>query len=257
MTSTLFPRDNKSPSASTFLGLTICTITYNNDPDLYSTLQSVEKQTLLPYQLIIKDGCVRNAPLFLHGFSFDIIYLPGPDRGIYDAMNHCIDRLTSSFVLFLNSGDVLHSDCSLADASAFIESQSTPSDIYFFGWSHIHSLKLFKPNSDPFYFNHQSVVYHHQLHLAFGRYLAIPGFTAADYLFFSSILYSTTCLASFSNIPIAAVDALQGASVNLNTRLYVACIRFLFRRSSRMSLLFVGLFHPLFRLLLSYFQRFL
>ena len=90
--------------------LSIITINRNNSAGLHKTIESVVSQTFTDYEYIIIDGASTDG-------SVDIIkqyankitsWVSEPDKGIYNAMNKGILKATGEYLLFLNSGDSLH-----------------------------------------------------------------------------------------------------------------------------------------------------
>ena len=92
----------------------------NNDDDLYYTLSSIENQTQKPSVVIVKDGVKRSPPSFFSEFSYSINYLSFLDTGIYDAMNQALKASDDSYLLFLNSGDILYSSKSIERLNSYI-----------------------------------------------------------------------------------------------------------------------------------------
>lgn len=88
--------------------ISIITICFNNPAELQTTLASVDKQTVLPYEHWIIDGSSNNA------IKEYLESVPQPpyrkwinerDKGIADAFNKGIIRSTGDVVNMLNSGD--------------------------------------------------------------------------------------------------------------------------------------------------------
>ena len=109
----------ESPSS-----ITVITVTYNCAPTLERTLQSVERQTLRNFQHLIIDGASRDDTVRIaeayreRNPQIDIMVQSEPDHGLYDAMNKGIRLAEGDFIVFLNAGDVLHSDDVLARVAA-------------------------------------------------------------------------------------------------------------------------------------------
>ncbi len=90
----------------------------NNKTELLSTIQSVpDSNASLHLNLLIFDGsCCPILSLFseselllLSRHSFVFYYLPSLGiSGIYPSMNYALSRLSSTWVIFMNSGDTFH-----------------------------------------------------------------------------------------------------------------------------------------------------
>lgn len=89
--------------------LVIITIVLDDPRGLERTLDSLKMQESLDFAHIIVDGGSQPETLVLiqaASRDFGSEYLPGPDRGIYDAMNRSVASLDDSqWVLYLNAGD--------------------------------------------------------------------------------------------------------------------------------------------------------
>lgn len=96
--------------------LSIITVTYNAKALIERTLRSVEQQTA--YQKIehvIIDGASSDGTTELledyyqrNKDRYPIIFTSEPDKGLYDAMNKGLSAATGQFIVYLNSGDMLH-----------------------------------------------------------------------------------------------------------------------------------------------------
>lgn len=97
--------------------LTIVTVNYNHCEGLRRTMESVFRQTCHDYEYIVIDGGSTDGSADLLRMSAGRIdyWVSEPDRGIYHAKNKGVARATGEYLLFLNSGDVLHDDKVLAD----------------------------------------------------------------------------------------------------------------------------------------------
>lgn len=89
--------------------LSIITVNRNNKHGLISTVKSVLNQKNNAVEFIIIDGASNDGSYeaLLH-YSDQIEYKNSePDKGIYDAMNKGIANAKGTYLLFLNSGDIL------------------------------------------------------------------------------------------------------------------------------------------------------
>ncbi len=92
-----------------------------------------------------------------------------PDQGIYDAMNKGIACAQGRYLLFLNAGDVLASDYTLASLAEFIEAQNQVPD-FIYGDSYEESeggARYYKPAGNALqitrgmFTHHQAMIYRH------------------------------------------------------------------------------------------------
>lgn len=95
------------------MNLSIITISYNNLEGLKKTASSLQAQTHQDFEWIVVDGGSTDKSVdFLKMTNAD--WKSCPDRGIYEAMNRGIDRATRDYMLFLNAGDMLATEDTLA-----------------------------------------------------------------------------------------------------------------------------------------------
>lgn len=92
--------------------ISIITVNLNNRLGLEKTMHSVINQTSADYEWIVIDGgSTDGSKELLEKNNENISYwVSEPDNGIYNAMNKGIERSSGEYLLFLNSGDSLHSD---------------------------------------------------------------------------------------------------------------------------------------------------
>lgn len=90
--------------------ISIITINLNKARGLQQTIESVVRQSFTDYEYIIIDGGSTDGSLqIINEFAHKITYWSSePDKGIYNAMNKGIKKANGTYLLFLNSGDVLY-----------------------------------------------------------------------------------------------------------------------------------------------------
>ena len=111
----------------------IITVTYNAEDTLERTLQSVAQQTYPHIEHLIIDGASTDKTLEIaHRYSHAILHSE-PDHGLYDAMNKGLRLATGDFLCFLNAGDTLHNNETLAHIAA----AATPTTAVLYGDTHI------------------------------------------------------------------------------------------------------------------------
>ncbi|MBR1593189.1 MAG: glycosyltransferase [Alloprevotella sp.] len=120
---------------------TVVTVTYNAATLIARTIESVESQTYPAVEHIIIDGNSTDETLeMVHHYMernsvaaipHEVNCLSEPDNGIYDAMNKALHMMTGRFVVFLNAGDTLHSQDTLAELAVLAEAEPhMPAVIY-------------------------------------------------------------------------------------------------------------------------------
>lgn len=104
--------ENKTIRVNSCL-VSIVTISKNNLNGLLKTLASVEEQDYEHIQHIVIDGDSNDgSKKILQSFSHSKIYnyCSESDNGISNAFNKSIDMCRGDLILFLNSGDILHTE---------------------------------------------------------------------------------------------------------------------------------------------------
>lgn len=114
----------------------IIVVALNPGKKLQQTIDSVLQQRYGAYEILIKDGGSTDGSV--EGLSYDIddtrIKLcREKDKGIYDAMNQAVNKVSGKYVLFLNCGDTLYDSTVLGKAAKVIEAEKTPFNTVFYG----------------------------------------------------------------------------------------------------------------------------
>jgi len=99
--------------------LSIITINYNNKEGLSRTIKSVLDQTWQEFEYLIIDGGSNDGSqgVIDSNSNFLTHRVSEKDKGIYHAMNKGIKASSGTYLLFLNSGDVLRGPSVLEDAN--------------------------------------------------------------------------------------------------------------------------------------------
>jgi glycosyltransferase involved in cell wall biosynthesis len=102
--------------------ISIVTINFNNAVGLQKTIASVLNQTVKPHEFIIVDGASTDGSVEILKSRSDknVTWTSEPDKGIYNAHNKGLRRVTGEYVLFLNSGDELVNAEILEKVSPFL-----------------------------------------------------------------------------------------------------------------------------------------
>lgn len=89
--------------------LSIITINYNNAYGLEKTISSIVKFLTSDIEYIVIDGAsTDNSIDIIQKYSNKINWYSEPDSGIYNAMNKGIKHANGEYILFINSGDIIH-----------------------------------------------------------------------------------------------------------------------------------------------------
>jgi len=88
--------------------ISIITVTFNAEDVLERTLQNIFQQTYPNLEIILIDGkSTDNTLKIIKKYENKIdFWLSEPDKGIYDAMNKGIQKVTGDWVNFMNAGDI-------------------------------------------------------------------------------------------------------------------------------------------------------
>lgn len=99
--------------------LSIVIATYNCAEELEKTLRSFETSSLQGgYEVIIQDGASHDKTLSTAArhTSLPILMESCPDKGIYDAWNKALQRISGQWILFIGAGDTFCTPHALHDA---------------------------------------------------------------------------------------------------------------------------------------------
>lgn len=107
--------------------ISIITATFNAENDLEKLISSLRAQSCRQFQWIVADGGSTDRTLEIIKSNSDLVskLIPGPDFGIYHALNKAIAEVETKYYLTLGADDLLHanavelfnkaSECSDAD----------------------------------------------------------------------------------------------------------------------------------------------
>lgn len=87
------------------LKFSIIVVCLNPGKKLQETLESIQVQTYLNYEIIIKDGCSTDGSVEQLPQNDKIKIYREKDVSIYDAMNQAVGYAKGDYVVFLNCGD--------------------------------------------------------------------------------------------------------------------------------------------------------
>ena len=123
--------------------ISVITVTYQAGQVLRRTVESVLGQTFPDVEHLIVDGASKDETLTL-AFDYkmrsdaskcghEVIIVSEPDRGIYDAMNKGLARVTGDYVVFMNAGDAFANNDVLSLVARMAESgdeEELPAVVY-------------------------------------------------------------------------------------------------------------------------------
>jgi glycosyltransferase involved in cell wall biosynthesis len=109
--------------------LSIITIVYNNARDIERTMRSVLNQSYPHVEYLVIDGASTDGTKEIIERYRDqlAVCISEPDKGIYDAMNKGLKLATGDYVLFMNSGDELYDQ----ETVAAVFAAEADADIYY------------------------------------------------------------------------------------------------------------------------------
>lgn len=93
--------------------ISIVTVTYNAETTIRRTMESVARQSHPDIEHIIVDGASKDKTVEI-AQKYNAVIVSEPDRGLYDAMNKALRLATGDFLCFLNAGDTLYGDNTIA-----------------------------------------------------------------------------------------------------------------------------------------------
>ncbi|MRG46921.1 glycosyltransferase [Chitinophaga sp. SYP-B3965] len=113
--------------------ITIITVVYNGAATLEETIKSVVDQTYPNIQYIIIDGQSRdNTVDIIKQYQSGISYwVSEADKGIYDAMNKALDKITGDYVYFIGADDVFMNNNVLEEVSRAITAAYEKDTIFY------------------------------------------------------------------------------------------------------------------------------
>jgi len=139
--------------------ISIITINYNNKIGLAKTFESIQSQTCKEFEYIVIDGGSVDGSFDLIENNKSIINysISESDTGIFNAMNKGIRVATGDYLLFLNSGDWLYENNSIANIDKLI---CCSKDIYYgnaiFKFDKIDKIVKYNERISFQFFNHNN-----------------------------------------------------------------------------------------------------
>ena len=101
----------------------VITVCYQALPELQRTVASVNTSTFRDYEHLIIDGGSSDGTVkWLEGIKDPLVrWESAPDKGLYDAMNKGLAQAKGEFVWFVNAGDLIYSEQTMAQMATMID----------------------------------------------------------------------------------------------------------------------------------------
>ena len=107
----------------------VITVCLNAGEDLFYTVHNILEQKYDQYELIVKDGYSNDGSVEKLPLNSHLRFIQSKDISVYDAMNQAIDAAQGEYCIFINAGDGLYEDITLAKINEFIETHK--GDFYY------------------------------------------------------------------------------------------------------------------------------
>lgn len=111
----------------------IVVVALNPGKKLQQTIDSVLQQECGAYEILIKDGGSTDGAVENLSYDRRIKVCIEKDKGIYDAMNQAVEKVSGKYILFLNCGDTLYDSTVLKRVAKVIEAEGNPFNTVFYG----------------------------------------------------------------------------------------------------------------------------
>jgi len=207
--------------------LSIIIPVYNSEASLKQCLESISNQIFTDYEIIFADGGSRDGTLqiisdFQAGNTRSAIkLLPGPDRGIYDAMNKAIAIAEGAWLYFMGSDDTLAAPDILEVIKA--ESEKSNADLIYGNVTgrsgnvrYVYNTKSSVLSTG---IHHQSVFYRSCLFAKFGNY-DLRFRIAADYHFTLKVFMHPELVTKYVDLDVAVYGESGFSSRNFDYTFY-------------------------------------
>lgn len=109
----------------------IIVVSFNEEKNIVSTIDSILKQKCEDYEIIVKDAMSKDNTIKVIPPSNKIRIVESSDMGIYDGMNQAIDLSSGEYVSFMNCGDIFFDDDVLDIMKKAIMSSGKRNVIYY------------------------------------------------------------------------------------------------------------------------------
>ena len=113
--------------------ISVVTVCFNEENTIRSTIESVISQDYEDFEYVIMDGASTDGTMDIVGQYLDkkhVTCYSEPDKGLYDAMNRALDKITGDYVIFMNSGDSFYDGSVLSDVAGHLDSDIVYGDVY-------------------------------------------------------------------------------------------------------------------------------
>lgn len=131
--------------------IAILTAARNVESTILQTLASIHLQTYKNWEHVVKDaGSTDKTLALLNSNGVNLTYVTGKDKGIYDALNIAMQKVTAEWVIVVQSGDTFYNNTVLNEVAPYLTDDV---DIVYGDVMNVHSsgakeLKKTKPVSE-------------------------------------------------------------------------------------------------------------
>lgn len=133
--------------------VSIITVSYNDKNGLIRTLESIQQQTSIDYELILMDGGSTDGSVEVFDSYKEIITYSESEKdgGVYFGMNKAISHVNGDYCIFMNSGDSFYNEEVIAQ---FVDSKPKADIISGICCEHINGVESlwYPPKENDFCF---------------------------------------------------------------------------------------------------------
>lgn len=197
--------------------VSIVTVAYNAVTTIENTILSIINQTYPNIEYIIIDGGSTDGTVDIIKKYEDRVsfWLSESDKGIYDAMNKGIDKVSGEWINFMNTGDTFYKETVIEE---FVSKVSVDTDIAYGNTMFILSIGqvLERPKelsliNKGMVFGHQATFVRSSLHKK--HKFDISFRSSGDYNFFYQ-MYNAGCCFEYIPLTVVNYDGEQGMSID-------------------------------------------
>lgn len=130
--------------------ISVVTVVYNGVSIIEDTIKSVVNQTYTNLEYVVIDGGSTDGTVdIIKKYESQIsLWISESDRGIYDAMNKAINKLTGRWVCFMNAGDAFYSTTAINDIFGDVQDYSQYATVYGDAEYRLNEFSYIRPGYD-------------------------------------------------------------------------------------------------------------